>query len=420
MSHSRSSFNNLLKNSSMMFLLNIASAGVSVLAIPLSLKIIGIAAFGHLVLVQSIALAVFTVCNFQYWQGLLIELPGRRLLPQALSAAVWKSARFELLAVCGVMAVMLILKLFQLSQLSTFSLSQLILLALAAIFPIVGTPTAYFRLINKYQVLMLAGLLSSLLRLLSLFLAAHFSPSAFMLVLAYFVPEALRCAGLFLYIHLARKGLDGSLEASTVDQRRIVRAGRWSTFQAICDLPVAQLDRVILGFSLSGEYLGVFSILKRIYALVNMASAPFYSASIPEFASRVNAGDVRGAFTLWLKTLRVLSGVSLVAGALCFASQKLWMPLIFSGLQSYPWEFAVVLASAMLAGTFVTTHALYWSLGKLRQTTIIAIGSNVFYLMMLWLLTSHYGLLGSVSAFLVHVSLVAILKIFLLRRLMPQ
>ena len=69
----------------------------------------------------------------------------------------------------------------------------------------------------------------------------------------------------------------------------------------------------------------------------------------------------------------------------------------------------------MIAGGFITTNSLFWALGNLRQSTIITIGTNAFYLVLLGVMTWSFGLMGTVSAFLVHVALVAALKISLMK-----
>ena len=117
--------------------------------------------------------------------------------------------------------------------------------------------------------------------------------------------------------------------------------------------------------------------------------------------------------------MKMLFSVTVFSAIACYATTAWWMPLIFSGLIDYLDEFKVVLLTAVVAGTFVTTHSLYWALGKLKQTTAISVGSNVVYLLVLWGLTVQFGLLGAVSAFLVHVILVASLKTFLLWRMAP-
>ena len=417
MSTANTAFGNLVKNSSMMFLLNVVGAGVSVLTIPVMLAIAGVEAYGHLVLVQSIALTVFTICGFQYWQGMLLALPGHKIGAATLHNAVIKSARYELLAMVAVVVMACGLAISTLPQVKDFSGFNLLLLSLAAVFPVIGTHNAYFRLINQYNVLMYAGFLTNLFKLIVLFAVSRYQPTLSSMVLAYTVPEVLRCLVLFFLIFRSRYGIEGALPETELHQGRLMEAGKWSTLQAICDLPVAQLDRIIIGFALPGASLGVFSILKRIYSLVNLATAPFYSTSIPEFAELVNAGDLRGAFILWIKTMKMLFGVTSVAGILCYATQFLWMPRLFPVLQDYLPEFAVVLLTAVIAGTFVTTHSFYWALGKMRQTTIISVATNALYLLELWLLTVYFGLFGAVFAFLVHVIFGAAVIIVLLRKI---
>lgn len=417
MSKANKSFSNLVKNSSMMFLLNVAGAGVSVITIPVMLAIAGVQAYGHLVLVQSIALTVFTVCGFQYWQGMLVAMPGHKIGARVLRAAVLKSLRFEALALAAVLLVTGGLALSSLPQVAQFSWRDLLLLSLAAVFPVIGTHSAYFRLVNRYNVLMYAGFLTNLIKLAVLFGVSRYQPDLPSMILAYTIPEVIRCLLLFLLIFSSGSGIAGTLPCDTLREERLMEAGKWSTLQAICDLPVVQLDRVIIGFALPGENLGVFSILKRIYSLVNLATAPFYTTSIPEFAARANAGDLAGAFGLWRKTMKLLLCVTGAAGAACYASKFLWMPRLFPVLQDYLPEFTVVLLTAVIAGTFVTTHAFYWALGNLRQSTIIAVATNIVYLLLLWLLTVQFGLLGAVSSFLIHVIFVALVKIVLLRKI---
>lgn len=407
---------NLLKNSSMMFVLNLATVGVGVLTIPITLKAIGVEAFGHLVLIQAIASTIFTICGFQYWQGMLVALPGHRVEPDLLRQNIWRSLRYETIGVSAVLLGCLVLAIIELPQTGKFSFGDMVLLALSVVLPVMGTQTAYYRLINRYSMLMLAGLLTNVAKLGLLHWAAHGEPSIHATALAYGLPEVLRAMVLFGYIVCAKRGIDGTLDGSQIPIQRLKDAGRWSTLQAIADLPVAHIDRIIIGFTLPGAALGVFAILKRIFSLVNLATAPFYSTSIPEFAAYANKGDYAASFRLWRRTMILLFGATLGSAVICYLAMPIWMPLIFPGLADYPAELAVVLLTAVAAGTFITTHSFHWGLGKLRQAALITVVTNIIYLVLLAALTFAFGLIGTVSAFLVHVLLAASIKIIILKR----
>lgn len=416
MTSTSSAFANLVKNSSMMFLLNLAAAGVSVFTIPIMISIAGVGTYGHLVLVQSLALTAYTLCSFQYWQGMLIALPGYSISVQNLRRHVWTSVRFDLLGMAVVVACTVVIALMKLPQTEEFNMTEMLMLAVSGVLGVLGTHSAYFRLVNRYNMLLIAGVVSSLLKLICLALVAHFSPSVLNMVLAFTLPEFVRCTLLFIMIARRKKGVDGELAEKDIDPRKVRDAARWSTLQAISELPVVHLDRVIIGFVLPGAALGIFTILRRIYWLVNMATSPFYSTSIPEFAARANNGDIPGAFALWRRTMAVLFGVTASAAVLCLITKGIWMPLLFPVLEPYLVEFGIILVTAVCAGTFVTTNSLYWALGHLRQSTVISVVTNLIYLCMLGLLTWVGGLTGGVSAFLIHVLLVAGLKIFLLSK----
>jgi O-antigen/teichoic acid export membrane protein len=408
--------NSLLKNSVLSFLLNVSSTAISFFAIPVSLKIIGIEGYGSFVFVQSAALIAFTLSTVQYWQGLLVELPGKSEKLLILRQQVLRSIGFEALGFTVAFVALLLFAHFQAAQFSQFSSLDLLLIVVSTIFPSLGSVVAFFRLTDKYQVLMASGLCANLLRLALLYAALHFSPTPSAFIAAYAVPELLRFAYLGAVVLLKRaQGEDGQGGAA-VDGRKVFTAGCWSMGQAVADLPVANVDKILVGLALSPEALGIYNILKRLYSVINMATAPVYMNSIPEFSRKVNVGDVAGAFALWRKTIGVLLPVSTVIGLSAYLSRSIWMPFIYRGLAGHSVELAIVVATSVVAGSFITTHSLFWALGKRMQTTLIAVGCNIFYLGVLLGLSSRFGLVGAVSAFLIHVlAIVSIKVVFLLR-----
>jgi len=409
------SLKNLIKNSSMMFVLNLLSTVMGFFAIPITIKIIGIETYGYLVFIQSIASTIFTLTALQYWQGLLIELPGRHLESSVLKQIILKSLGYESFAIIIVMIIAVILPIFQLSQVHDFSRIDLLLLSISAVLPTIGTLTAFFRLVNKYNILMVTGLVANALKLLLLYLTVNIDATLSNLVLAYFIPEFLRFAFLSGLIVISKSSLHGYLASVTIDYAKIFKAGKWATLQTIADLPVSQFDKIILGLALPGDKLGVYNILKKIYGVINMATGPFYTTSIPEFAIHINSKDMKGAFALWKKTTQILfPTVSLIALS-CFFLKDLWMPFIYKGLSNFESELVVILITSVIAGTFITTHSFYWALGKTKETTIVNIVTNVFYLMLLYGLSLKFGLMGSVLAFLSQVIIFITIMILLLK-----
>lgn len=408
-------FKNLIKNSSMMFVLNLLTTVMGFFAIPITIKIIGIETYGYLVFIQSIASTIFTLTGLQYWQGLLVELPGRHLESSALKQIILKSLGYESIAMLIVMITAVILPIFQLSQIHNFSRIDLLLISISAVLPVLGTLSAFFRLVNKYNILMFTGLVTSAVKLILLYLTLNTDATLSNLILAYFIPELLRFVFLSGLIFISRPSLQGDLASVTIDYAKMFNVGKWATLQTIADLPVTHFDKIILGLALPGEQLGVYNILKKIYGVINMATGPFYITSIPEFATHINSKDIKGAFALWKKTTQILFPVVSLIALSCFFSMDLWMPFIYKGLSNFEPELVVVLITSVIAGTFVTTHSFYWALGKAKETTIVNIATNVIYLMLLYALSLQYGLMGSVLAFLAQVIIFITIMILLLK-----
>ncbi|OEZ61622.1 lipopolysaccharide biosynthesis protein [Duganella sp. HH105] len=414
---SRKAGSNLFKNSVLSFLLNVSSTAIGFFAIPITLKIMGIEHYGSFIFVQSLAMIAFTLTTVQYWQGLLVEIPGKVQSLALLKRQVMRSVSFEALG--GLAAALLIivisLPIFEISQINGFGRGDMLLAVVSMLLPSLGSLVAFYRLTNQYQILLMAGVCTNLLRLLLLFGASRYYPTTSAVIVCYAAPELFRLICLAAYMFWYQKpGAAAAASDDVIDEGRILSAGKWGSVQAIADLPIANIDKVLVALVLSPEALGIYNILKRLYAIISMATTPVYANSIPEFAQKINTGDSAGAFALWRKTIWILLPVSTVIGMTAFFSRSLWIPFIFRGLAEHSQELLIIILAAIVAGSFITTHAFYWALGKKRETTAITVGTNLLYLFFLFTFSKFFGVSGAIGAFLLHVTLAVAIKVTLL------
>ncbi|WP_152446871.1 lipopolysaccharide biosynthesis protein [Janthinobacterium sp. HH01] len=411
---SRKSGSNLLKNSVLSFLLNVSSTAIGFFAIPITLKIMGIELYGSFIFMQSVAMIAFTLVTVQYWQGLLVELPGKISSVAVLKREIGRSLLFELagMATAFLAVLALMVPALHISQVSGFGPLDAVFIVLSMLLPSLGSLVAFYRLTNKYQVLLMAGVSANLLRLVMLYGAAHWSPTPSSVIVCYALPELCRLTYLGLLIYRKPAGPVEPADAP-LDQRAVLSTGKWSTLLAVADLPVAYIDKVLVGVALSPEALGVYNILKRLYAIISMATAPVYTNSIPEFSHKLNVGDRAGAFALWRKTILILLPVATLIGLTAFLCRPIWVPIIYRGLAQYDLELFIMMLTAVIGGSFITTHAFYWALGKKKETSVVTVCSNLLYMAELLLLSHYFGITGAISAFLLHVSLVVVIKVIL-------
>lgn len=411
---SRKSGSNLLKNSVLSFLLNVSSTAIGFFAIPITLKIMGIELYGSFIFVQSVAMIAFTLVTVQYWQGLLVELPGKVSSVAVLKREIGRSLLFELagMATAFLAVLVLMLPILDIPQVRGFGALDAVFIVLSMLLPSLGSLVAFYRLTNKYQVLLMAGVGANLLRLAMLYGAAHWSPTPSAVIVCYALPELCRLSYLGLLIYRKPGGPVEPAEAP-LDQRAVLSTGKWSTLLAVADLPVAYIDKVLVGVALSPEALGVYNILKRLYAIISMATSPVYTNSIPEFSHKLNVGDRAGAFALWRKTILMLLPVATLIGLTAFLCRPIWVPIIYRGLAQYDLELFIMMLTAVIGGSFITTHAFYWALGKKKETSVVTVCSNLLYMAELLVLSHYFGITGAISAFLLHVSLVVVIKVIL-------
>nr|WP_043479929.1 hypothetical protein [Janthinobacterium sp. HH01] len=398
----------------MSFLLNVSSTAIGFFAIPITLKIMGIELYGSFIFMQSVAMIAFTLVTVQYWQGLLVELPGKISSVAVLKREIGRSLLFELagMATAFLAVLALMVPALHISQVSGFGPLDAVFIVLSMLLPSLGSLVAFYRLTNKYQVLLMAGVSANLLRLVMLYGAAHWSPTPSSVIVCYALPELCRLTYLGLLIYRKPAGPVEPADAP-LDQRAVLSTGKWSTLLAVADLPVAYIDKVLVGVALSPEALGVYNILKRLYAIISMATAPVYTNSIPEFSHKLNVGDRAGAFALWRKTILILLPVATLIGLTAFLCRPIWVPIIYRGLAQYDLELFIMMLTAVIGGSFITTHAFYWALGKKKETSVVTVCSNLLYMAELLLLSHYFGITGAISAFLLHVSLVVVIKVIL-------
>lgn len=396
------------------FLLNVSSTAIGFFAIPITLKIMGIELYGSFIFVQSVAMIAFTLVTVQYWQGLLVELPGKVSSVAVLKREIGRSLLFELagMATAFLAVLVLMLPILDIPQVRGFGALDAVFIVLSMLLPSLGSLVAFYRLTNKYQVLLMAGVGANLLRLAMLYGAAHWSPTPSAVIVCYALPELCRLSYLGLLIYRKPGGPVEPAEAP-LDQRAVLSTGKWSTLLAVADLPVAYIDKVLVGVALSPEALGVYNILKRLYAIISMATSPVYTNSIPEFSHKLNVGDRAGAFALWRKTILMLLPVATLIGLTAFLCRPIWVPIIYRGLAQYDLELFIMMLTAVIGGSFITTHAFYWALGKKKETSVVTVCSNLLYMAELLVLSHYFGITGAISAFLLHVSLVVVIKVIL-------
>ena len=196
----------------------------------------GLQNYGSFVFVQAAAAIVFTLATLQYWQGLLVEFPGKATCSRLLKRHVLRSLSFEMFGILMAFLVILALPLLSLGQVGVFSWTDLLLIILSTLLPTLGSLVAFYRLTDRYQTLMLVGLACNILRLVFLNIAWHVHPTVSAVIFSYAAPEILRSMYLGFSLFFRKSEASEGDAGAQLEQKKIYSAGKWSTAQAIADL----------------------------------------------------------------------------------------------------------------------------------------------------------------------------------------
>lgn len=195
----------------------------------------------------------------------------------------------------------------------------------------------------------------------------------------------------------------------------LVKFSFWGTFHAVLDLPVTQLDKVLISSLIGLEAAGVLDIIKKLSQVAGQFAAPIYQVIFPEYSKLIYEQKTKSL----IKLSTILSIAILSCGVVLVVSTYVGFDLLnryaFSNeLNGHKHELIIYLAVQSLALCFIWVHPLCISLGKMRQTSFILIISNTLYLGTIYLFAMDYSIAAVIFAFTLQSSTLIIAKLYII------
>lgn len=195
----------------------------------------------------------------------------------------------------------------------------------------------------------------------------------------------------------------------------LLKFSYWGTFHAVLDLPVTQLDKILISSLIGLEATGVLDIIKKLSQVVGQFAAPIYQVIFPEYTKLLYEHKT----TKLLKLSANLSILILACGIAVVTCTYLTFNLINSyafsdELYGYKRELILYLSIQSLALCFIWVHPLSISLGKMKQTAYILIASNTLYLGTIYLFAKQYSIDAVIFAFTLQSSTLIAAKLYII------
>lgn len=179
--------------------------------------------------------------------------------------------------------------------------------------------------------------------------------------------------------------------------------GGYSWLQAASAVVFGQADRLLIGMFLGAPAAGIYALCAQAAQTVHGIASAGLNVLFPHLSSRLEAEDlgslrtiVRGAFEMNIIFVLLLGTPLILFSHPILA---VWMGTAFAG---QAWMILSILGVAyVLFAMNITAHYSLLALGQVRTVTVLNLAAGVVMLLLMLLLTPHFGMVGAACARLV-------------------
>lgn len=327
------------------------------------------------------------------------------------------SLRLELIAAIiltpiAIVAIIIISR--EIPSLTEFSKIAIVTVVTATIYNN-GTVTGWLRAERRFFVLSVIQYWSAASKVA---LALYLYNDIELLFICSLAADALGWMGGLIYLGFRQtKSVNIPSNKDRTQLNEFAKFSYWGTLHAILDLPLTQLDKIIIS-SVSGvEVAGILNLIRRISGVLNQIADPIYQVSFPEFSTFVHNRDYIRAKAVCYKLALQLSivGVAVTLGSILFFPEL--NKFVFNGkLEGYRIPLALAIAVQTLSLAFIWIHPLFLAFGLMKEITKIIVMSNGFYILSLVYLVPTFEVYGAIVAIFIQFALVVLYKTIILKK----
>lgn len=396
----------LYKNAAILFSGNAGSGILSLVALAILTRALGVETFGIYVLITAYIALIDRLVSFQTWQAIihygtkaLHEKAYERL--SSLFFFGYSLDFFSALAgtILAVLGMWLMPYAFGLEQVST---ATFLFASSVLLFNWMATPTAILRIFDKFHVQALHLNLGALLKLMGYFaLWLNASASLFPYIAIWAISTII--ARLFLFVSAWREARQNNLlhrEHINFSKMFAEAPGLWKFVLATNLDGIVRIlrdaDIFIINAFLGTSATALYKIARELARIPTQFTGPFYQAIYPQLSKFTSTKNYTGLKKLMLQSSLSLGGAITLGWLVFILAGPLLIDLAFGSayIKSYPvavwclgsiviWAFAQPLSPAMMA------------LGRVQTNLNIHLITSLVYVVMLCFIPERFGLVGA-------------------------
>lgn len=416
-------FYKLIKQASILLGGNLSASILNFFSVAIAIKALGIELFGVATLLQAYIL-VFSLCfNPQAWQGLIkyfnIEKNKKVIIKLTL--------RYDLIcALVGTIVAVLFTdiytKFFNLSE-----YSELIKWCTLYVF-INQTSVAIgvLRYTERYRTLAMQSVISALLFFILAWLGQWYEFGVEYFVGTYLVSLSIGiiyiqlCSCNYVFRYFTNK-TNKNQTISRDNKKSYNRFNYGVHLTALADIPVKQLDTILVGAVVSVGAAGAYRVIKQIATVTTKVTGPLNQVLYPEINNLLANKAFEKIKIAMLKLILLLAFPSFFLVLFASLTINYWVPLVFTyELLMYKWQIITFLIIHAAATAFTPIHPVFLALGYVKKLFYITLVSNIILCISIIFLGPKVELWGVLIAIFLQYLLTVLWKLPLILKKLTQ
>lgn len=382
-------------------------------AVAISLKALGVEAFGEVTLLQSYVLVASLCASPQAWQGLIRSLN----LESNKASLIKTTLKYEFsCALIGTVAAVLLTDVY----LGLLNLAEYaIYLKITCIFIFInqtGVAIGVLRYNEKFSQLALHSIISAVLFFSSTVVGLYYDAGVSYFLISYitsllvgvlYIQQCCFRDVLLLLKSNSEKGVNNHF-----DETAYKKFLYGVHLTSLADVPVKQLDNILVGAFVSVGAAGAYRVIKQIATISTKFTGPFNQVLYPEINRLLANNEFKRLKWVMLKIIFALMLFSIAIAALTSATSAYWIPFVFSyELLAYQWHIILFLGVHAISTAFMPIHPVFLALGFIKKLFFITLGSNLALVFVVVLLGPMFGLWGVIGAILIQYAITIACKL---------
>lgn len=392
----------------------ILNSAIGLVCFSLLARELGTELFGILVLVQVYGVIIDGLMNFQSWQALIkygtpLQLQDRKEeLGELFSFGFLVDFSTALLAtVVGFLLPSL--GLGQWLGWEEVKITMAAIFALGILLNIEGTPTAIFRMYDRYRVFVVKGFVASLLRLALVLIGIVTDQDIWYYFYAILGSQVVSYLFFLIAALLFLRKQNIQLGRPTLSLTHIRRRYPGilgfivtTNLHGTVRMMTLQLDTIIVDTYLGSATTGLYQVAKQFSRVFTQVSQPLYKVIYPELTKLWAKGE-KAAFTSVVKrfcAMAALFGVVVWLGFFFLPETIIRYTVGSEYFDSIPVLLAYLLGVVLSVSAFPITPAVL-AMGYPKISFQVQLASSVAYFISIFFLLDAFGVLGAGIAYIV-------------------